>query len=378
MEDASSLVARLYETFPYPHPSRDLAKSIADGEFQVGDPSLWGPMLWPEGRPRRDLNILVAGCGTMQAAWFAFTNRECNVVGIDLSEESLAHTRFLQEKHNLKSLRLYRGDLHEVADISSEFDLVVCTGVLHHLPDPDAGMRALASVMAPHAALVCMVYGASRRVGVYMMQEAFKRLRVQADADGVAFARRVLATTPSWHYVHWYLQHAPELQHDSALADTFLHPQDRGYTVPQTLALIEDSGLHFQGWFENAVYYPEGSAWLLPELATRLSRLPPRDQWIAMEMLSPGSATHFFFARKSEPPALSFGAPDNLVPHRHPGVRRDSAGQLVRMGRPLLLPEADLNLFEKMDGQRTITELGDSGGLFERLWKQGHVMMAVR
>ena len=378
MQDASTLVARLYERFPYPPPSHDLAKSVANGEFQVGDPSLWAPMLWPEGQPRADLNILVAGCGTMQAAWFAFTNPACNVVGVDPSEESLAHTRYLQEKHALTNMRLFRGDLRDVGKIGTNFDLVICTGVLHHMEDPDAGMRALASVMAPHAALGCMVYGASRRTGVYMMQEAFKRLGVQADAEGVAFARRVLEATPSWHYVHWYLQHAPELQHDAALADTFLHPLDRAYTVPQALALIEDNGLHFQGWFENSVYYPEGSAWLLPELATRLSRLPPRDQWIAMEMLSPGSATHFFFARKSTPPALSFGAPDTLVPHRHPGVRHNSAGQLVRMGRPFSLSEADLHLFESVDGQRSIAELGDSGGLFERLWKQGHVMLAVR
>jgi SAM-dependent methyltransferase len=378
MQDASSLVARLYEAFPYPPPSRDLAKTIADGEFQVGDPSLWAPMLWPEGRPREELDILVAGCGTMQAAWFAFTNRHCNVVGVDLSEESLAHTRFLQEKHDLKNLRLYRGDLREVGEIRTAFDLVICTGVLHHLRDPDEGMRALASVMAPHAALACMVYGATRRVGVYMMQEAFRRMGVEANAEGVAFARRVLGSLPDWHYVHWYLRRAPELQHDEALADTFLHPQDRAYTVPELLALAEENGLHFQGWFENSVYYPEGSPWLMPELAAKLGALPPRDQWIAMEMLSPASSTHYFFARKSPPPSLSFHLPDALIPQRHPGVRRTSASQLARMGRPLLLSADEMKLFEGMDGRRTVAELGGGVELFERLWRQGHVMMSTR
>jgi SAM-dependent methyltransferase len=353
-------------------------KTIADGEFQVGDPSLWGPMLWPEGRPREELDILVAGCGTMQAAWFAFTNRQCNVVGVDLSEESLAHTRYLQEKHDLKNLHLYRGDLREVHELGAVFDLVVCTGVLHHLNDPDAGMRALASVMTPHAALACMVYGATRRVGVYMMQEAFRRIGVQPDADGVAFARRALSAMPDWHYVHWYLRLAPELEHDEALADTFLHPQDRAYTVPQLLALTEENGLHFQGWFENSVYYPEGSPWLMPELAARVASLSPRDQWIAMEMLSPASSTHYFFARKSPPPSLSFNSPDALIPQRHPGVRRNNANQHVRMGRPLVLTAEEVRLFEGIDGRRSIAELGDRGGLFERLWKQGHVMMSKR
>jgi hypothetical protein len=47
------------------------------------------------------LRILVAGCGTKQAAHIAMTNRECSVLGVDLSENSLTHHRRLQEKHSL-------------------------------------------------------------------------------------------------------------------------------------------------------------------------------------------------------------------------------------------------------------------------------------
>ena len=33
-----------------------------------------------------------------------------------------------------------------------QFDYIDCTGVLHHLPDPAAGMRALAACSSPTAA----------------------------------------------------------------------------------------------------------------------------------------------------------------------------------------------------------------------------------
>jgi hypothetical protein len=35
---------------------------------------------------RPDLDILIAGCGTNQAAVFAFGNPDANVVGIDISQ----------------------------------------------------------------------------------------------------------------------------------------------------------------------------------------------------------------------------------------------------------------------------------------------------
>lgn len=385
MEDVSSLVARQYEQHPYPEPARDLAESLAQGGYQVGDPSLWAPMLWPEGRPRDALKILVAGCGTHQAAWLAFTNRGSDVFGVDLSEASLAHQRYLQDRHALTNLRLFKGDLREAADIGRDFDLVVCTGVLHHMADPDEGMRALAGVMAPHGALVAMVYAAMRRTGVYMMQDVFRRLGVRTDSEGIAFVRRTLAELPPWHFAHFYINGVQELQHDTALVDTFLHPQERAYTVPQVLALAEDNGLHFQGWFENALYFPEGSPSLPAEMAERLAALTARDQWAAMEMLSQWAYWHFFFARKSPPPEITFAgdAWRRYRPQHNPGVRRAGPNQFTRLGQPIDMSGDETALFASIDGARTLGELAagarcDVCALVERLWKQGHVMVSTR
>ena len=66
---------------------------------------------------------MVAGCGTVQAAYTAYMNREDEVVGIDLSEASLAHERFLQERHGLENVRLFKGDLLEVGSVDTRFDV---------------------------------------------------------------------------------------------------------------------------------------------------------------------------------------------------------------------------------------------------------------
>src|SRR6476659_4675752 len=127
MEDVSNLVARQYEAFAYPEPFADLKAEIAKGYYQVGDPSIYGPVLWPRGRPQRRLKILVAGCGTLQAAYAAYMSPGDEVVGIDLSEASLAHERYLQERHGLDNLKLFKGDLLDAALLGRQFDVILCT-----------------------------------------------------------------------------------------------------------------------------------------------------------------------------------------------------------------------------------------------------------
>ena len=63
------------------------------------------------------------------------------------------------------------------------FDYIDCCGVLHHLPDPAEGLRALLSVLAPGGGLGLMVYAPHGRTGVYMLQDA---LRLLAPARGGA------------------------------------------------------------------------------------------------------------------------------------------------------------------------------------------------
>lgn len=382
MEDVTNLVARQYEAYSYPPPSNDLSEHVKRGDFQRGDPFIYGPLLWPEGRACAGLRILAAGCGTMQAAWYAYTNPTCEVVGIDISEASLAHEKYLQARHSLKNLRLFKSDLREVGDLGESFDLVASTGVLHHLADPGEGLRALAEVMAPGGAFVGMVYASTWRTGVYMMQDVFRRLGVKQDAEGVAFARAALELTPAWHYVKLYTSTAPELSHDSALVDTFLHPQDRAYTVPQLLDLVEGAGLQLQGWFENACYYPDATFAPDTELFQRISALPDRDQWIVTELIAPRSAMHNFVARRDPPRATKSSAQQIL--HRTSGMVRISARQYKRGGAEFSFTAQEDRLLEAIDGERTIAEIaaltnidvGVAEPFFKRAWKQGHVMLS--
>jgi 2-polyprenyl-3-methyl-5-hydroxy-6-metoxy-1,4-benzoquinol methylase len=53
----------------------------------------------------------------------------------------LGHEAYLKHKHGSDNLELFRMTLGDVGSLGRTFDLIVCTGVLHHLPDPGAADR---------------------------------------------------------------------------------------------------------------------------------------------------------------------------------------------------------------------------------------------
>jgi SAM-dependent methyltransferase len=395
VEDVSGLVARQYEAYAYPEPFTDLAAAIANGYIQFGDPALYAPLLWPRGRPKRPLRILVAGCGTVQAAYIAFRNRADEVVGVDLSEASLAHERVLQDRHNLSNLKLYRGDLRDVAAIGGSFDVILCTGVLHHMDDPPAGLAALRHVLASDGVMVLMLYGQAARTGVYMLQDVFRRIGTRQDAEGIAQVRAILDELPREHVARTYVAGAEELRHDAALVDTFLHTQDRAYTVPQLLELVEDAQLAFQCWIDNLYYWRDGLWGPDSAVARALDPLPERDHWAAVEMLSQGPGMHFFtatHARCAEQVRFDSDEWPRFVPHRTPGFTKVARGQFQRVAKRLSCTPAQELALDGIDERRTIAEilshpafqatppeLRDEFGrrLFEHLWKLGHVMIAL-
>ena len=48
--------------------------------------------------------------------------------------------------------------MEEAEELGCSFNKIVCTGVIHHLPDPEIGLRALRSVLKPEGAVHIMVY----------------------------------------------------------------------------------------------------------------------------------------------------------------------------------------------------------------------------
>ena len=137
---------------------------------------------------------------------------DAQVTAIDISETSLSHTRDLQRKYAIRNLDLRRLAIEDVGSLGQTFDEIVCTGVLHHLPDPDLGLRSLRAALAQDGALHVMVYAAYGRAGVYMMQEYCRLLGVRADEDDLRELGAVIGALSEDHPIAAVAQPGEGLQ----------------------------------------------------------------------------------------------------------------------------------------------------------------------
>jgi SAM-dependent methyltransferase len=108
-------------------------------------------------------------------------------------------TEELKRKYKLDNLEVHQLSIERAGELATTFDQIVCTGVLHHLPDPDAGLKALRSVLDPEGAMHLMVYAPYGRTGIYMLQEFCRRIGIAATDEGIRDLVAALKSLPPGH-----------------------------------------------------------------------------------------------------------------------------------------------------------------------------------
>ncbi len=346
--------------------------------------------------------MLVAGCGTAQAARYAVRWPNARVVGIDVSASSLAFTAELKHKHGLDNLELRELPVERAAELGQRFDHAVCTGVLHHLVDPGAGLRALRDVLAPGGAAHLMVYAPYGRAGVYMLQEYSRRLRIGWSDGEVDDLVESLKSLPPEHPLAPLLRSSPDFATRAGVADALLHPWDRSYSVPQLMEFLRGGGLVFGRWLRQAQYLPWcGGLASTPHLR-RLAALEPEEQYAAIELFRGTMVQHSVIAyggpdvaRKH---AVTFDGDDWLesVPMRLPNTvvvrdRLPTGASAVLINRDHRFTDLYLpidarreRLLEAIDGARRIRDMGRAMAdrdlardFFQTLWRWDQIILAT-
>ena len=393
----NDVVSRQYDRWQYPPPIDDL-EAYSKNNWEWFDPFWAHRVLWPDRGYRPDLDILIAGCGANQAAVFAFTNRAAKVVAIDVSQSALDHQRYLKDKHGLDNLELHLLPIEEVSALGRDFDLIVSTGVLHHMADPLTGMTALASCLRREGAMGIMLYAKYGRTGVELLESVFRDLGLSQDDASVQAVKDIVAALPADHPVRSYLTVARDLQTDGALVDTFLHGRQRSYTVDDCLELVDAAGLTFQGWFHKSPYYPHEITTAASTFGGHLAKLPETELWSVMERLQTVNATHFFIACRPDRPkeryTIDFTSDHALdyIPMSRTACLLSEA-DLLGPGYRVRLDPAQLPFAQLVDGRRSIREIaagvaqrgGVSTGaaedfarkLFQELWRRDFLSMAI-
>jgi SAM-dependent methyltransferase len=371
-------VRRQYEKYPYPPPLPDLDALAGGANVKFGCPSGYFHWYWPYLSATDDLDILVAGCGTNEAPEFAINLPGARITAIDISRHSLDHTARLVARHGLANVEIHELAIEDLARLGRDFDLIFCSGVLHHLAAPERGLDALAGALRPQGSLHLELYGKYGRDGVYYLQDMFRRIGMTADAAtaaDVAAIRDLLDLLPPGHPFAARRAMFMDVAHDTGIVDLFLHPQDRGYAVPDLYRLLAGAGLKMQRMLLRAHYALRCSALARTPFAARIAALPEAEQFAVVELFRAAVPNHLFVAchqdrrRETYRTDLDAAGWKNLVPIPALGLIADTDGLPEGRVRWLrwvchFFPEIRLALgaieaaiFDLVDGRRSIGEI---------------------
>jgi SAM-dependent methyltransferase len=397
MSDATdSRLAAQYEAYPYPRRDpRDEAKRLivgSPGHLREVDYWIFGAR-----RPAsQSLRALIAGGGTgdatiMLAQQMAREGRAGCVTWLDRSTAALKIAQARAATRGLTNIVWEQRSILELPGSGlGPFDYIDCCGVLHHLPDPAAGLRALLSVLAPGGGLGLMVYAPHGRTGVYMLQDALRLLAPMDEkpAERLDVAKRVMRHLPE---TAWLRRNSFLDDHvnggDAGLYDLLLNPRDRAFNVRELNALLSNEGLTVTCWVEPVRYDPTR---LLPDprLRTRIEMLAPVDRAALAEALAGNVSAHIVYCMRAKEQAerADFMAAAAVPVTREVsgadianGIQPDGTITLVFDGLrlPLALPAQAAAILRLVDGRRSVGEIaaalaerGTGAEAFARAWRE--------
>ena len=241
-DDISQRVRAQYEENPYPRWTRVPASPPLPLDVYLR--SLFPRAALPPRGSIREHDILVAGCGTGQEAVDRARQFPASrILAIDLSRASLAFASRKSREAGCANVEYAHADLLEAASIGRTFDLISCCGVLHHLAEPLAGLRALAAVLKPGGFMQVGLYSEIARREITAVRATIAQRGYEATPAGIRRAREAIAANPDWRAV-WSLRDFHGL---NECRDLLFHVQEHCFTLPRVGEAVAASGLRFVG-----------------------------------------------------------------------------------------------------------------------------------
>ena len=270
----SRKVAAMYEGYPYPRWNSlnvlttpevwksDIETALGPGRLSFMD---------------RPFNVLIAGCGTgLQAVAASFVyGSNAQITAIDLSAASLAYAQRMAEHFGAQNVTFQQGDilnLPNFPELTDKFQIIECTGVLHHMADPSEGLRCLKACLATDGLMLIALYSEIARA-------KWTALKADPDFPGEDCDDRALRQyrerlfQRSEAEVGAEFKGLRDLYLTSGFRDLILHVSEQRFTLPRIDALLHAEGLAFRGFLNRQSF-------------EALQRLFPSEPW-------PGSLEHW-------------------------------------------------------------------------------------
>ena len=251
-DTVSLAVQQMYEENPYPryqyadHTQPHLAKSTIEFislETTIANPPFTTEISAPNAKP----NILIAGCGTGNQIINSSRYKNAHITAIDISKNSLAYAARKCQEYNMHNIQLQQLDILDVNQLQDFYDVIECSGVLHHMQDPAKGLAALNSKLKPGGYIKIGLYSKLARQKVSAARELISKLSIQSTPKGIRDFRKQVFDDDQ-HELKDLSILANDFYSLSECRDLCFHVQEHQFTTETLQKLLEAEKLVFCGF----------------------------------------------------------------------------------------------------------------------------------
>jgi ubiquinone/menaquinone biosynthesis C-methylase UbiE len=164
--------------------------------------------------------VLEVGCGTGQMTNFLGMVNTRTVIGVDQSIPSLKLGKKFRDDFELNNVHFVQGNIFSMPIAENSMDVLICSGVLHHTPDPKGGYEEILKLVKPGGIILIGLYNYYARVPTGIRKKIFsltgrsmrfldKHLRrkdVDEDKKEIWFRDQYQNPHESWHSVDEVLE----------------------------------------------------------------------------------------------------------------------------------------------------------------------------
>jgi 2-polyprenyl-3-methyl-5-hydroxy-6-metoxy-1,4-benzoquinol methylase len=221
--DVTETIKAFYEEHPFPnYEGTEDVGSLIERSVARGFPEMLNRSIRP------NTTILEVGCGTGQLGNFlSIANRR--VLSVDLCLNSLRLAQRFREANGLTNVTFAQMNLFRLPLQPARFDVVICTGVLHHTADPRRGFLGLVPLIKPGGHVLVGLYNRYGR-----LKTRWRRGLTRILGDRVAALDPYLATYRVTRDKRraWFM-------------DQYRNPHESLHTVDEVLEWFDEAGVSF-------------------------------------------------------------------------------------------------------------------------------------
>tara|TARA_E500000178_G_scaffold352801_1_gene417058 strand:+ start:2797 stop:4887 length:2091 start_codon:yes stop_codon:yes gene_type:complete len=191
--------------------------------------------------------ILIAGCGTgVQSISVAQQFPRSNVLALDLSKSSLAYALRKTKELGISNINYVHGDILDLHKINKKFDVIHCTGVLHHMRSPSQGLECLIETLKEDGLMKLGLYSNIARTEINKVQNLIKKNKIPFTNNSIHSFRQNMINDN--HILINEFNTSIDFFSLSGFRDLYFNIQETQYNIPEIKKIINNYNLNFCGF----------------------------------------------------------------------------------------------------------------------------------